>query len=239
MTTYKLISNPTDNPKVAKNLKLKVYTAPLHLAPFNLSGYQVCPNASKGCAEACLHTAGNPAFMEAKNKGRIRKTKMFFEQRDVFFELLRKDIEKLKKNTPKGYQTGVRLNATSDIPWESYRVYEGDPPKNIFEVFPDVTFMDYTKRINRKIQGIDNYSLTFSLAEDNMGNAIIAFNQGINVAVVFRKDLPETFSLGDTLVDIPVINGDEHDWRPVDPQGCIVGLKAKGKARGDTSGFVR
>jgi len=34
------------------------------------------------------------------------------------------------------------------------------------------------------------------------------------------------------------VDGDEHDFRPADPKGCIVALKAKGDARKDTSGFV-
>jgi hypothetical protein len=36
-----------------------------------------------------------------------------------------------------------------------------------------------------------------------------------------------------------VIDGDEHDYRPADDKGVIVGLRAKGKAIKDKSGFVR
>jgi hypothetical protein len=36
-----------------------------------------------------------------------------------------------------------------------------------------------------------------------------------------------------------VFNGDESDLRFLDPQGVIVGLYAKGKAKKDTSGFVK
>ena len=35
-----------------------------------------------------------------------------------------------------------------------------------------------------------------------------------------------------------VVNGDETDLRFLDKQNVIVGLKAKGKARHDMSGFV-
>jgi len=35
-----------------------------------------------------------------------------------------------------------------------------------------------------------------------------------------------------------VINGDKDDLRFLDDKGVIVGLKAKGKAQKDTSGFV-
>lgn len=225
--TYKLLSNPTDNPKVKKNIGVGVLTAPLHLAPYDLSGFNVCPMASKGCAAACLHTAGNPAFMTNKEKARIRKTLMYFNERDKFLELLVKDISKLEdKAKSLSLRCGVRLNATSDIPWEIHRSI-------LMDAFPDVQYYDYTKRNNRKNLP-KNYHLTFSLAEDNLSRALKAIKNGMNVAVVFRtKDFPEKF------LGLPVINGDKHDYRPADPKGCIVGLAAKGKARKDTSGFVQ
>lgn len=236
----KLLSNPSDNPKVKKNQGVGIITSPLHLAPYNLSGYQVCPKASQGCAAACLHTAGNPAFMEAKNKGRIRKTKMFFEDRQTFVSTLVSDIEKLRVYAKEmGMPLGIRLNATSDYPWETLKVkYLGNSYANLMEMFPDVQFYDYTKIVKRALKKLPtNYHLTFSLAEDNDSDAEIAFSRGFNVAVVFKK-LPKTFTLGKHK-DIPVINGDEHDYRPLDGSGVIVGLKAKGLARSDTSGFVR
>ncbi len=122
----------------------------------------------------------------------------------------------------------VRLNGSSDIPFERVRVGEYE---NIMAIFPDVQFYDYTKRANRKALPT-NYHLTFSLAEDNDADARTAFAHGLNVAVVFDK-VPTTFN------EQRVINGDETDLRFSDPSGVIVGLKAKGKARKDMSGFVR
>jgi hypothetical protein len=247
----KLLSTPKSNPKINKNIKQGVLTAPLHLAPFNLSGYQVCPMASKGCAAACLNTAGRGGMFkhgETTNviqEARKRKTKLFFEQRDAFMQILCDDIAALVRKADKqSLSCAIRLNATSDIPWENIPVkWYFDVPnnlsettRNIMEMFPSVQFYDYTKRYNRKNLP-NNYHLTFSLAEDNDDKAVEAYNNGMNVAVVFRKQLPDVFKLGDNL--IPVINGDEHDYRPADPKGCIVGLKAKGKARHDTSGFTR
>ena len=57
-------------------------------------------------------------------------------------------------------------------------------------------------------------------------------NEGGNIAVVFRKDLPDTFA------GRKVVNGDLHDLRYLDPKNVVVGLKAKGKAKTDYSGFV-
>ena len=236
--TLKLLSNPSDNPKVKKNLGIGVLTSPLHLAPYNLSGYQVCPKASQGCAAACLHTAGNPAFMEAKNKGRIRKTKMFFEDRLNFMSTLIGDIEKLQTYaTLMGYPLGIRLNATSDFPYENLKVtHKGVSYANLFEIFPSVQFYDYGAVVKRMLKPLPkNYHLTFSRKEDNHADCLKALEAGVNVAVVFRKKLPDTY-LGS-----PVINGDLHDYRPLDgkhKRGVIVGLKAKGLGRSDTSGFV-
>jgi hypothetical protein len=103
--------------------------------------------------------------------------------------------------------------------------------QNIMLAFPNVIFYDYTKLANRRNLP-PNYSLTFSLSEDNDKSAEQALANGLNVAAVFRK-IPPTF-LGRTVVD-----GDVSDLRFLDPSGVIVGLKAKGKAKKDTSGFVR
>ena len=55
---------------------------------------------------------------------------------------------------------------------------------------------------------------------------------GGNVAVVFRKNLPTTYK------GYQVVSGDISDLRFLDPRNSIVGLKAKGKAKTDMSGFV-
>ena len=52
------------------------------------------------------------------------------------------------------------------------------------------------------------------------------------MAVVFEGDLPICF-LGRKVID-----GDTDDLRFLDPTNVVVGLKAKGDARHDTSGFV-
>ena len=49
---------------------------------------------------------------------------------------------------------------------------------------------------------------------------------------VFRNQLPERWQ------GKRVVNGDESDLRFNDPQGCIVGLVEKGRAKKDESGFV-
>ena len=237
----KLLANPDGNPKLAKSMKLNIMTTVLHLAPHKLSGYNVCPMASAGCIKACLNTAGRGGIIKTGEKtniiqqARIRKTKMFYEERPLFFELLIKDIQAvIRKAEREGFEkVGIRLNGTSDLPWEAFKVkYDGKTYKNIMAIFPDVQFYDYTKRHNRKNIPA-NYHLTYSLAEDNFSRAKQALAAGLNVAAVFRNKLPESF------MGTRVIDGDKHDYRPLDGLGVIVGLIAKGKAKKDCSGFVQ
>lgn len=225
-----LLSHFDSNPKVAKNTKLGWGTAVLHLAPANMSGFQVCSKRSPGCEAACLHFAGGDHLMPLKNRSRIAKTRFFFARRAEFMAQLLKEIKAhVRKMERLGLKPAVRLNATSDIPWE--RVRCGDHP-NIMSALPDVLFYDYTALPNRSVPA--NYHLTFSLKETNEGDSRIALGMGMNLAVVFpTAELPTEFW------GLPVIDGDENDFRPGDPTPCIVGLKAKGKKGiNDTSGFV-
>jgi hypothetical protein len=237
-----LLAKPESNPKLAKNGKVGVMAAPLHLAPAKLSGYEVCPTATAGCRAACLHTAGNPVYMTGKSKARIARTRAYFEMRTLFLSILVQEIAALERKAHKaGMQAAIRLNATSDITWERVRfTADGVEYANLMERFPNVEFYDYTKRANRRNLPT-NYTLTFSLAENNDADALKALQNGINVAAVFNTkrlgDLPSTYQLAGS--EFTVIDGDEHDFRPLDPKGVVVGLRAKGAAIGDTSGFVR
>lgn len=223
----KLLS--TGNPKLLKGEKQGYMSFVLHLAPANLSGKETCAKRTAGCTAACLNTAGRGGMFkkgETTNviqQARIRKTKMFFEQRDEFMKLLEADIRLgIKQAEKKGMIPCFRLNGTSDLAWEKY---------GIIEKFPEVQFYDYTKIRGRKVSHLTNYHLTFSKADGNDMDARLAASEGMNVAVVF-KEMPETY------MGRVVINGDDTDLRFLDSKGVIVGLKAKGKAKKDTTGFV-
>lgn len=235
----KLLS--TGNPKVLKGISQGYNTYILHLAPASLSGYNTCPKATEGCKAACLNTAGRGGMFkrgETTNviqKARIRKTVMFYENREEFMSLLVADIElAIKQSKRLGLTPVFRLNGTSDISWEKYEVAGA---RNIFELFPTVTFYDYTKILGRKVIDISNYHLTFSAADGNDSDVLKAIAQGYNIATVFG--IKKTVQMPETYMGIPVFNGDESDLRFLDPYGVIVGLYAKGKAKKDTSGFVK
>ncbi len=225
----------------------------MHLAPYTLSGHNTCPKATVGCATACLNTAGRGGmFKKGENtnniqKARIRKTQLFYNNRDEFMSLLVKDILlAIKQSAKVDLVPVIRLNGTSDISFEKYPVKMNNVVyTNIFEAFPNIQFYDYTKVLGRKVKHIPNYSLTFSAADGNDNDVIKAIQQGYNIAMVFN--LKKTLPMPDYhVVDytggamiLPVFNGDESDLRFLDPKGVIVGLYAKGKAKKDITGFVK
>jgi len=233
------------NPKVLKGIKQGYNTYILHLAPANLSGYETCPKRTIGCTSACLNTAGRGGMFkkgETTNtiqKARIRKAKMFFENRAEFMADLVKDIElAIKQSEKKGLIPVFRLNGTSDLSFEKYEVIRnGKLYRNIFSAFADNTFYDYTKILGRKIANIPNYSLTFSAADGNDNDVAKAITQGYNIATVFG--IKKTLPMPDSYLGLPVFNGDESDLRFLDPKQVIVGLYAKGKAKKDETGFVK
>lgn len=242
------------NAKTIKGQSQGYMTAVLYLAPANTSGFEVCPMATEGCRAACLNTAGRGGMAKgnatfdanghalpdnAIQRARIARTRFYFENRDAFMAQLVGEISAFVLKARKhNLIPCVRLNGTSDIPWERIAfTMHGEKIANIIDLFGEVQFYDYTKRPNRRNLPA-NYHLTFSLAEDNDGAAIEANRNGMNIAVVFRnKALPSSFKLG--VKYVPVHNGDESDLRFTDPQGVIVGLYAKGNAKRDTTGFVR
>ncbi len=230
---FKLLS--TANPKIQKGTKLGYLSFILHLSPADVSGYNTCPKATPGCKAACLNTAGRGGMFKKGattnmiQEARKRKTRYFFEDRAGFMMDLKKDIEKaIRFAERKGLTPVFRLNGTSDLSWEKYEVADG---KNIFDLFPTVLFYDYTKVPKRKVEGIGNYHLTFSQADGNGKDADWAISKNMNVTVVFDK-IPAEYK------GRPVFNADDTDLRFLDPKGVILGLKAKGRAKKDTTGFV-
>ena len=226
---FKLLS--TANPKIQKGTKLGYLSFILHLAPADLSGREVCPKRTVGCTAACLNTAGRGGMFrkgETTNtiqRARIRKTQYFFDNREAFMADLVNDVLKAVRYARGKNLTPVfRLNGTSDLSWEKYNI--ADTGKNIFQLFPTVQFYDYTKVLGRKVAHLENYHLTFSKADGNDADVKKALAQGLSVVAVYDS-IPEG-----------VPSADETDLRFLDPKGIMLGLKAKGRAKKDYSGFV-
>jgi hypothetical protein len=242
--SYGILTAGTANPKTSKSTDARVVNAVLHLAPADMSGYEVCQFRTAGCTAGCLNTAGRGGIpragfgqhLNAIQAARVGRTKLFFEDRPTFWRILRSDIDKLRRLAQREDAVcAVRLNGTSDLPWHKIRTDSG---RTILEEYPDVQFYDYTKR--PWIPGTlpENYHLTFSHAgaHENGPGSLRMLHHGANVAVVF--DTPRGRDLPEYWCGHAVIDGDKHDLRFLDPDGVVVGLRAKGRARKDTSGFV-
>jgi len=238
----KLLSINADA-KTIKGVKAGFLTGVMYMAPADLSGHNVCPQASAGCKTACLGWyAGRANIIKRGDDtntirdSRLEKTKLYFDDRATFMNLLVKEIKALvRKAKREGLTPVVRLNGSSDIAFE--RVTWGLNSFNIMDMFPDVQFYDYTKVTKRALAFAKgnmpkNYHVTFSATEDNGDACADVLLNGGNVAMVFDK-VPG-MHIGYTVID-----GDETDLRFKDKAGVIVGLKAKGDAKNDKSGFVR
>lgn len=240
----RLLAKGDGNPKVAKNgIVSNVWTAPLHLSPASLSGRNVCPMATEGCKAVCLHYAGNPMYMKNKFLARQKRTDWFFDDRAAFMVQLEKEIDAhLRKAHRLGMACALRLNATSDIPWHRIPVtVRGKTYKNLMERFPTIKFYDYTKISKRFSEKLPrNYYLTYSLSETEWSriDAVeLLTSRRASVAVPFNilrgHPLPKKY------LGFRVVDGDLTDYRPNDPRGVIIGLRAKGeKAKHDLSGFI-
>lgn len=232
--TYKavkhLLSKGSTNTKTAKN-DLETYI--LYLAPANtVEGLNLCPFASQGCKESCLYSAGRGRFSNVQ-LSRINKTKFWGYDRSSFYIQLANEILSIHdKAIKKGINIAIRLNGTSDIDHlDLLRRYSGI---DFLETFYDnLLFYDYTKNYNHIKKYIGStYKLTFSRSETNENDAYLTLKNGGNVAIVFQDQLPEFWH------GYKVINGDETDLRYFDPENVVIGLKAKGDAKKDLSGFV-
>lgn len=229
----------TENAKTSKGESMGYLTGILYLAPSDESGkINVCPHASIGCRDACLFFQGRGQFDSVKS-GRIRKTLEFAKNPKAFVEALALDIEALiRKAKREGLTPCIRLNGTSDLPWEKLG---GEIGVSLMNRFPTVSFYDYTKNPARALafargEMPANYTIVFSRSECNGATALSLLEQGVNVAAVFATKkgdkLPKTWG------GRPVIDGDLTDLRFLDARGRVVGLRAKGTSRKDESGFV-
>ena len=221
------------NAKTVKGEELGWLTGVLHLAPFNLSGHQVCRHSTPACRAMCLNTAGRGQFAMVQ-RARIAKTQYLFNDRKAFIAELKHDIAALcRKAARLDMQPCIRLNGTSDLRW--FSPYYGCIPQH----FPDVVFYDYTKdydviKLASRKKLPPNYDIMLSYTGRNRRECRYALRNGINVAAVYSKLPP----IGDKLWGYDVIDGDSHDLRFLDPRPAVVGLKAKGRARNLTNEMI-
>lgn len=224
-TGLSYLGNVNPSAKHEKNAKYNEMVYALYLAPAKLSGYNVCPKSNADCRALCLHESGQNKMDKGKiTQSRIKKTKLFFEDRQFFMQWLVTEIEQHKKKCEaNGYHFSIRLNNTSDISPEQFYMDINGTKKNILQLFPDVQFYDYTKVDNRLdlVSKYDNYDMTFSHDGYNWNVCETMLKNNIRVAVVFAKNVPEEWR------GYKVVSGDDYDVRFRDDKNVIIGLKFK------------
>jgi len=217
----KLLDTNGANTKIAKTNKEKtIRYAGLSLMP----NARLCAGSKAAkCLDACLKSAGRGAF---NNVAQARQAKTEWLESDPigFKAQLTKELsnfEALCKRT--NVKPVVRLNTISDVDWS-----------DIKKSFPSITFVDYTKIAARVAKMLPNERLIFSYsgAPSYVKQVSKALESPVPIAVVFRGGLPSTF------LGRPVIDGDVSDWDNANAGKVIIGLRAKGKAKKDNSGFV-
>lgn len=217
--------------KIEKSLKYGIATYILYLAPYKSGGLtkdgkqiNTCAKANKWCIDGCLNTSGQAILGNHVNNARVKRTQLFYNERAYFMDWLIAEINTAQKKAKRdGKKFSIRLNGTSDLSPELFKI-DG---KNLMELYPTVQFYDYTKVPNRVnlLSKYHNYHLTFSYSGDNWNDCESYLKTGGNVAVVFNvrknQSLPEIYK------GYKVIDADLHDYRPIDGNGVISGLRWK------------
>lgn len=238
----------SENPKAAKAEKFGWINAIHYMAPYTLGGVgNLCPWATEGCKSLCLGVHSGQASMVKGGDdatilnnvrlSRVNKAKHFMADRNKYMGEMLKQARKIVKKA-KGVSVCFRGDGATDAAIVTLPFYVGNKRTTLAAELAEHTFSEYTKSVARmrylaagKLPS--NVYYTFSRSESNEAECHEVLAMGLNVAVVFRDELPAEF------MGVEVIDGDEHDLRHLDKRGVVVGLIAKGaKARRDTSGFV-
>jgi len=227
-----------------------VETTGLALAPaYEEAGFNTCPNSASCKAECLGKTSGNYfklgggqdlSEFKGPRLNSLLKTQAFLHDPHSFAIKLHDEIQAAKDMAgANGNHLGVRLNVLSDI---NPRVH-----KSIINAHPDVTFYDYTKNNTNPVAPNHHYTYSSTgVSQEGVDNPNTNWKQmrkrlleGDNVAMAFthKSHLPEHVHDEETGQKFKVINGDSHDFRPLDMQpegehGVIIGLKNK-KATGE------
>jgi hypothetical protein len=216
---FNYLGKANHSAKMAKSGKYNELVYSVYLASSDASGYNVCPMANVFCKNACLNYAGYGRYNNIQ-QSRIKKTRLFFENRELFMKILFHEIEKYRKKAIKEQKRfSVRFNATSDINLKQLKLNG----VNVLEQFPGVQFYDYTK-VYKYLFLANEYSnldMTFSYSGENWDECQSALDNGFRVSAIFQEQLPDYFR------GYPVIDGDSYDMRYLDPNNVIVGLRVK------------
>jgi hypothetical protein len=225
--TDRLITIEGD-PKTIKGESRGYLTGVYYGAPAKVAGLPInaCPFATKGCSENCLGIASGRALWDCHViPARIRRERLRFYFPDVWRERMERGIGRLVRLADrKGLIPVFRPNGSTDRTVPDWIL-------NLVDCY------DYTKVPSRILTPNPRLDLTFSRSEDNERECMhILRNNLARVAIVFKvrkgEPLPKEYK------GIEVLDGDTSDLRFLEPKGVWIGVRAKGRAKDDSTGFA-
>jgi len=168
----------------------------------------VCFRKTAECGASCLVYSGQNNVDRYNYVVKFAKTSALIKEPLAFCRVLIDAVGRHYRRS--NIWPFTRLNVFSDIPWELFF-------PDIFRLYPDMWFYDYTKIPGRDPEGEADveYDLTFSYSGHNKPEMLYELaKMNRRVAVVFATKMHELprFAWG-----VPVVDADISDFRPLDP----------------------
>lgn len=228
-----------ENAKTSKGRAYGYETAILYMTPqrSESDASNLCPWASRGCCATCLVSAGRGRFSSVI-AARAARRAMLLHQPDKFISQLIDEVASHVRRCDRlGLAPALRLNGTSDLDFQTFPSPDG---RGLLSYLRDqhrgLFLYDHTKDPRRMMDPERREILVFSRHENNEPAALRMLAARRRVAVVFStrrgEPLPKQWH------GSPVVDGDLHDLVFLHHPGTVLGLRAKGRARADRSGFV-
>lgn len=199
----------------------------------------VCPWSTPGCRRGCVIVTAGKGPTPTAVIGRLARWHLLVTDPLAAVTLTRHGI--VETITHAGENHRWRAGVADDVRWELVAPCLMDPvatPAGPVEV----KAYAYTKAMpDVRPETPTGPRITYSATGEgrrwtpaSIEHAVTV--RGLRVAAALRvkrgADLPDTYGTA------PVIDGDEDDDRYATPRGVLVGLRAKGDAIRDTTGFV-
>lgn len=232
-----LMSDAGASVKSEHSLQAGMVTVMLYLAP---ARHGVCPFSTSGCREVCLGDTSGRMAMPYNATVRAARSAFLLSHPRHFLRMIDAEVRAFHRKyvtSGKFAFLGVRLNGTSDIPWEQVT------PALVAEWvnLGGVRLYDYTKWSPEDRPATPSYDLTRSATERTTPEDIATMvrrGERVAAAVKFGK----SDAIPAEVFGVPAVDGDVHDLRCTEDRGVLVVLRPKGAARnleaGDRS-FVK
>lgn len=218
--------------------------------------FGVCLGSSEACRTSCLVYAGQNQAVEHNNLIKGDRLLALLKEPKAFIRMMIDSMQKHVAATAKTKTVPYfRPNILSDIPWEilfpelwTYPAFQNlsiyDYTKLAGRETESLGHLFASKGADKMLNNALHYDLTFSFSGKNANLLEQELERNMRLAIVFLRTLKSgslkpskttgkiNFKAAESFQNMRflgerIIDGDEHDLRPLDPQGTIVGLRFK------------